>query len=47
MFIRGFQISDILIKSYNITKIEGEKVRRNMYYNNNKFAIFIFKLVDN
>lgn len=35
MFTRGFQITDILIKSYNLTKMEEEKVRRNLYYNSN------------
>ena len=47
MFTRGFQITDILIKSYNLTKFEEEKVRRNLYYNSNKIALFLLKLVDN
>ena len=47
MFTRGFQITDILIKSYNLTKMEEEKVRRNLYYNSNKIALFSLKLVDN
>ena len=47
MFTRGFQITDILIKSYNLTKMEEEKVRRNLYYNSNKITLFSLKLVDN